>query len=178
MQSLTNSFNSDTQDIYGRRWRVGPLQTASWAAFEWGENIATRQEPPQQKLHGECYKTLLCYISFIQINVAHESHIIYPSHAIYSSHITCTSRSPAGTVSYSLSSVPLPKLITCHSLITCHPLITCHSLTTSSIEHQLKTLPKSIEHPMKNNWFPMDVQWIWDRFSIDFQWMMWWVNGM
>ena len=91
-----------------RRFKVGPLQTASWAVLEWGETIATRQEPPQQKLHGEYCKALSYYISLIQTNVAHQSHVIYPSYAIYSSHITCASRSLAGTVSYSLASVLLP----------------------------------------------------------------------
>ena len=44
MQSLTNSFNSGTQDICVRHFRIGPLQTASWAVLEWGETIAKKQE--------------------------------------------------------------------------------------------------------------------------------------
>ena len=41
---------------------VGLLHTAHSAAAEWGQTLATTQEPPQQKLHGGYYKLYNKYI--------------------------------------------------------------------------------------------------------------------
>ena len=82
IHSLTNSFNSGTQDICVRHFKVGPLQTASWAVLEWGEIIATRQEPRSRSCMG---------------NIVRLYHIIYYSYKLMSStnHTSSTHHVPS-----------------------------------------------------------------------------------